>query len=423
MIAARLFGVVLAGVLMTGASPVAAQPTTGKPQAGSTTRGVELVVQSGHTAEIRALEYARSGRFFATAGKDSTIRIWSPGGALIRTIVTRFWVDALALSRDSNTLLVAQRSGVIELWSVDGTLLQKLPPVPIRRGVVRSVALSDDNRYAAIGTSREIVVYRLADSAETWLTAETSPSSADGLAFTPDGARLVSAHGDGRLRFWALDGRVLKTVQALDYPVKTLAVSPDGKTLAAAGVLGTRDEERVKNVADKLATTLWDLEGNPMGRFSSHSTASLRFTPDGTHLVSGGQHDNRVNVYTRAGQLVDTITVGSTWQRSPQRIALSPDGQSIVTADDDLDPPGLKIWNRAGGLERSLEPFSGNLTNVAMAPDGTMFVTLAADRRVRIWSLAGRLLRSVSGHTDYPSALAYAPNGNYVASGGAEVII
>src|SRR6266704_1577809 len=316
MIAARLFGVVLAGVLMTGGSPVAAQPTTGKPQAGSTTRAVELVVQSGHTAEIRALEYARNGRFFATAGKDSTIRIWSP-----------------------------------------------------------------------------------------------------------DSARLVSAHGDGRLRFWALDGRVLKTVQALDYPVKTLAVSPDGKTLAAAGVLGTRDEERVKNVADKLATTLWDLEGNPMGRFSSHSTASLRFTPDGTHLVSGGQHDNRVNVYTRAGQLVDTITVGSTWQRSPQRIALSPDGQSIVTADDDLDPPGLKIWNRAGGLERSLERFSGNLTNVAMAPDGTMFVTLAADRRVRIWSLAGRLLRSVSGHTDYPSALAYAPNGNYVASGGAEVII
>jgi len=196
MIAARLFGVVLAGVLMTGASPVAAQPTTGKPQAGSTTRAVELVVQSGHTAEIRALEYARSGRFFATAGKDSTIRIWSPGGALIRTIVTRFWVDALALSRDSNTLLVAQRSGVIELWSVDGTLLQKLPPVPIRRGVVRSVALSDDNRYAAIGTSREIVVYRLADSAETWLTAETSPSSADGLAFTPDsGTRWVSTAG------------------------------------------------------------------------------------------------------------------------------------------------------------------------------------------------------------------------------------
>src|SRR2546427_5481076 len=79
MIAARLFGVVLAGVLITDGSPVAAQPTTGKPQAGSTTRAVELVVQSGHTAEIRALEYARNGRFFATAGKDSTIRILVAG--------------------------------------------------------------------------------------------------------------------------------------------------------------------------------------------------------------------------------------------------------------------------------------------------------------------------------------------------------
>src|SRR2546429_9741916 len=106
MIAARLFGVVLAGVLMTGGSPVAAQPTTGKPQAGSTTRAVGLVVQSGHTAEIRAVEYARNGRVFATAGKESMTIIWSPGGALFRTIVSRFWVDALALSCASNTLLV-----------------------------------------------------------------------------------------------------------------------------------------------------------------------------------------------------------------------------------------------------------------------------------------------------------------------------
>ena len=381
------------------------------------------MVQSGHTAEIRAVEYTRDGRFFATAGKDSTIRIWSPGGALIRTIVTSFWVNALALSRDGTTLLVAQQTGAIELWSVDGKLVRKLPSVPIQRGVIRSAALSDDGRHAAIGTTREVVLYRLADGGETPLTGEGSASSVGTLSFTPDSARLVSGHRDGKLRFWGLDGRLLKTVLALDYPVETLVISADGKTLAAAGVFGTREEERLKNGAGKLLTTLWDLEGNLMGRFPSHSTASLKFTPDGMHLVSGGAHDNRVNVYTRAGQLVDTIAVGDTEHRSPQRIAVSPDGQSIVTADDALDPPGLKIWNRAGGLERSLERFSGNLTNVAMAPDGTTFVTLAADRRVRIWSLSGRLLNSLTGHKDYPTALAYAPNGHYFASGGDEVIV
>src|SRR5215470_1221084 len=162
MTRARLMSIA-ASVLAVWATTAAAQPTSGEAQRGSATRAVELVVQSGHTAEIRALEYARDGRFFATAGKDSTIRIWSPGGALIRTIVMRFWVNALALSRDSNTMLVAQQTGAIELWSVDGTLVRKLPAVPIQRGVIRSSALSDDGRYAANERTRDIVLYRLAD--------------------------------------------------------------------------------------------------------------------------------------------------------------------------------------------------------------------------------------------------------------------
>src|SRR5499426_2132612 len=100
-------------VLAVWVATAAAQPIPGDTPRGSAPRPVDLVVQSGHTAEIRAVEYTRDGRFFATAGKDSTIRIWSPGGALIRTIVTSFWVNALALSRDGTTLLVAQQTGAI----------------------------------------------------------------------------------------------------------------------------------------------------------------------------------------------------------------------------------------------------------------------------------------------------------------------
>src|SRR5215470_979418 len=197
MTRARLMSIA-ASVLAVWATTAAAQPTSGDAQRGSAPQPVELVVQSGHTAEIRALEYARDGRFFATAGKDSTIRIWSPGGALIRTVVTRFWVNALALSRDGNTMLVAQQTGAIELWSVDGKLVRKLPSVPIQRGVIRSAALSTDGRHAAIGTTREVVLYRLADGGETPLIGEGSASSVGSLSFTPDSARLVSGHRDGK---------------------------------------------------------------------------------------------------------------------------------------------------------------------------------------------------------------------------------
>jgi len=51
---------------------------------------VEFTVQTGHTAEIQGLEYAANGKFFVSAGKDSTIKLWSPGGTLIRTIRTGF---------------------------------------------------------------------------------------------------------------------------------------------------------------------------------------------------------------------------------------------------------------------------------------------------------------------------------------------
>src|SRR5262252_5515171 len=59
---------------------------------------IEMAIQAGHSAEIHGLQYAPSGRFFATGSKDSTIKLWSPAGTLIRTIPTGFWVDCLAIS-------------------------------------------------------------------------------------------------------------------------------------------------------------------------------------------------------------------------------------------------------------------------------------------------------------------------------------
>jgi WD40 repeat protein len=397
-----------------GAASVAHAESTITDTPPNSTPVVNFVVQSGHTAEIRALEYARSGRFFVTGSKDSTIRVWAPSGTLIRTIVTGFWVDYLALSRDERTLLAAQRAtGRLELWSVDGKLIRRLTSSPVAKGYPAAVALSDDNRLAAVATSRQnIVVHRLDGSGETWLL-DGGGASVDALVFTPDGSRLISADSDGKLRIWTPEGQPLKTIAAHDQPIRTLALSPDGKTLATAGG---------GNAENNVLTKLWDLDGKPLGQFPSHSTASLRFTPDGTQLVSGGQNDGRVLIYTQAGQLVSTI-VASTGSRSFHRVAVSADGQRIVTADGNFNPPGLKIWSRTGQLERSIERFSGNLSNVAMAPDGNTFVTVSVDRRVRIWSMSGRLLAGLTGHGEPPNGLAYAPNGQYFASGGDEVIL
>ena len=380
---------------------------------------VEFTVQTGHTAEIQGLEYAANGKFFVSAGKDSTIKLWSPGGALIRTIRAGFWVNYLALSRDSQLLLAASRTGNIFLLSLDGRVIHRFPDLPMREGFISAVALSDDNRQVAIATTKGLVLYRLEGTVETRLQPVGDASEVESVLYTRDGS-LISGHPDGKLRFWTDEGKLLRTVAAQEYPIKTLALSPDGKTLATAGT-PYFFAEIPKNL--KPVTKLWDLEGNPQGQFSSQFTQCLRFSADGTSLVSGGRSDNRVNIYRRSGELLRTITVGTGDRRSPYLIALAPDGRTLITADDNIDPPGLELWNIDGVFERNLLGLSGPMTNVATSPDGNFIVTLSADRLVRIWSLTGRLTASLPGHKQYSTGLAYAPNGMYFASGGDEVIL
>jgi WD40 repeat protein/uncharacterized caspase-like protein len=387
--------------------------------APASTPAVEFTIQSGHTTEIRGLEYASNGRFFASAGKDSTIKLWSPAGTLVRTIRAGFWVDYLAISRDSQLFLAASRTGNVFLLSLDGRVVHRFPNLPMKEGFISAVAISDDNRRVAIATTKGLVLYVLEGAQDNRLQPEGDASEAGSVLFTRDG-RVVTGHADGKLRFWTNEGKLLHTVSAHNYSVKTLALSPDGRTLATAGVPVFFGDVPA-NV--KAFTKLWDLEGNPLGQFPSQFTLCLRFTADGETLVSGGRFDNHVNIYRRSGELVRTVTVGAERLRSPYLVALAPDGHSLVTADENIDPPGLEVWGADGGFERNLRGLSGAMTNGAVSPDGNVIVTLSADRFVRLWSITGRLIASLSGHKEYPTGLAYAPNGMYFASGGDEVIL
>src|SRR5260370_27319747 len=91
---------------------------------------IEFTVQSGHTAEIQGLEYAGNGKFFVSAGKDSTIKLWSPEGTLIRPIRTGFLVNYLALSHDSHLLLSASRLGNVFLLSFERRVVHNFPAIP-----------------------------------------------------------------------------------------------------------------------------------------------------------------------------------------------------------------------------------------------------------------------------------------------------
>src|ERR1051325_4719158 len=228
------------------------------------TAPIEFAVQTGHTAEIQGLEYASNGKFFVSAGKDSTIKLWSPAGTLIRTIRTGFWVNYLALSHDGQLLLAASRTGTIFLLSLDGRVVHRFPDIPMREGFVSAVAISSDNHNVAIGATRGLVLYRLEGTTDTRVPTEGDTSEVESVIYGGQGP--ISGSFDGKLRFWSNEGKLVHAVPAHEYAIKTLALSPDGKTLATAGspiLFG----EVPKNI--KPVTKLWGLDGNPLGQFSS----------------------------------------------------------------------------------------------------------------------------------------------------------
>jgi WD40 repeat protein len=66
----------------------------------------------------------------------------------------------------------------------------------------------------------------------------------NGIAFTPDGRQLVSASNDKTIRVWELaSGKTVRTIRGESAPglagmVYAMALSPDGKWLAAGGLDG-----------------------------------------------------------------------------------------------------------------------------------------------------------------------------------------
>ncbi len=203
--------------------------------------------QGQHHAAIRALASDAAGRYLLTASEDKTARLWlAASGEALASFRPPAGegntgkLFAAAITPDGTLFAVAGWSAGNDIYLVDrqrNEIVHRISGLP---NVVTQLAFSPDGRMLAVGLWGSHGL-RLFGSDARWLSARelsgdtTYEGDVNGLAWSPNGEQLISTSNDGLLRAYAMGGNGARLIQreaAGDLGIPHgLAFSPDGSRL------------------------------------------------------------------------------------------------------------------------------------------------------------------------------------------------
>ena len=219
--------------------------------AGFDPKQAHVVSQWPHDRPLNACRFDPQSRFVFCGSEDAAVeRFKLPDGA--RTVINgghSTWVKAIAFSKDGANVLSGGCDGQITWWDPAVEMPVPIRSIPAHKGWVRSLDVSPDGKLLASGGNDNAV--RLWDVATGTLVRELVGHTRHvySVAFHPEGQFVLSGDLIGGLKQWdvasgkevrSFDAKPLHTYeggQQVDFGgIRALAVSPDGKWLAAGGL-------------------------------------------------------------------------------------------------------------------------------------------------------------------------------------------
>ncbi|EIW75622.1 WD40 repeat-like protein [Coniophora puteana RWD-64-598 SS2] len=448
----------------------------------------------GHTDGILCLAYSPDGAFLATGSDDNMIRIWETSTGLQNGEVLKghtSHIHAIDYSPDGQHLVSGSHDHSIRVWDTN-THQTIMGPLKCHN-LVHSVKYSPDGAFIASGDHDGLKLWaaHTGNSVATYV----HPRRINSVSFSPSGEHVATACRDRFIRIFTLNVSGLELSREISghtSSVTSIQYSPDGSVIASASedytisLWNSHSGERIRDPLhhngghewiwaidisriDSLASgaedgiiCIWDLqcEDTITKRLFGHDgrVRAVKFTPDSTRLVSGGDdetirvwdvqsgaslqvwnpHDRPVvalsissdgsrlasgsgpygSYYstTRVWDVNSYEAIGGPLQHdySVLSVCLSPDGSKVLSGSD---VGAVRLWDISRGEQDFIFKHEEPAKSVQFSLDGSRFLSASEGGRVCVWSASTRELHRTMHHGSSVGSAAFSPDGISIMSG------
>jgi WD40 repeat protein len=399
-----------------------------------------------HKGQVRQAVFGSLGTHFATVGDDASVKLWDPltGAKVSQFDASGGELSSVAIRKDGLQITAAGNDKHVYLWNVaDGKLLQKIAtPTALAQvdfsadqqnvlaagidkrvrifatinarllqeitlpAVATDMALLPENRMFLTATGNDHALIHT-PSIERMLLGHAGPVTS--LAFSPNGALLISGGVDKTVRGWTVaTGAAAAPFTGTTDTVTSLAVTSDGATVFAG-------------CADKIVRG-WNIAGGAPTVNLTHSAAvhDISLSNDRSRLAAT-QDNQTIHIWDLAtGRRLQRLTSPPAEPVPAQdgnirhrlNVGFATDNSTIFSAGTDNV---VRQWKLSA--QRVVVADAGKVNDVVFVKDGSHFVSGGDDKLVKLWGMDGKLVRPYAGSTGAIQAISLRNDGTEVAGG------